>query len=83
VLCYTGQARVSGATIARVMAAYERGDPRVTDALPSDEDVAAAMARRCAREMQPAGGLLSNNWTHQQMLDPGCARPTWPGSRAR
>ncbi|HZI23002.1 MAG TPA: hypothetical protein VFD76_10810, partial [Gemmatimonadales bacterium] len=27
-LCYTGTSRVSGATIARVMAAYERGDQR-------------------------------------------------------
>src|SRR5207253_7540064 len=43
-LCYTGTSRVSGATIARVMAAYERGDLRVTGALRALKDVAAAMA---------------------------------------
>src|SRR5213079_1654719 len=30
VLCYTGRSRISGATIARVMGAYERGDREVT-----------------------------------------------------
>src|SRR5437899_11133317 len=43
-LCYTGHSRVSGATIARVMAAYERGDSRVTGALRAMKDVAERMA---------------------------------------
>src|SRR5207247_6878291 len=33
ILCYTGRSRLSGATIARVLSAYERGDARVTAAL--------------------------------------------------
>src|SRR5439155_1035676 len=44
VLCYTGRSRVSGATIARVMGAYERGDREVTGALRAMRDVADAMA---------------------------------------
>ncbi|HEX4574589.1 MAG TPA: hypothetical protein VH158_05610, partial [Gemmatimonadales bacterium] len=41
VLCFTGRSRVSGETIARVMAAYERGDRTVTGALRALKDAAA------------------------------------------
>src|SRR2546428_398771 len=76
VLCYTGRSRVSGATIARVMAAYERGDPRVTSALRAMKDVAAAMAEALrAGDVARVAMLLSNNWTHQQALDPGMRTP--------
>ncbi len=72
VLCYTGRSRVSGATIARVMSAYERGDRAVTGALEQLKDVAAAMveALRTA-DLAKVGALLSENWTCQQALDPG------------
>src|SRR5438128_12011703 len=69
VLCYTGRSRVSGATIARVMAAYERGDPRVTSALRAMKGVAAALA-----EALRAGGgarvrlLLSHHWRQPEAL---------------
>jgi len=53
VLCYTGRSRVSGDTIARVMAAYERGEPRVTGALRAMKDLAATMA-----EALRAGGSM-------------------------
>jgi len=49
VLCYTGHSRVSGATIARVMGAYERGDRAVTGALEGLRDAALGWRRRCAR----------------------------------
>ena len=76
VLCYTGRSRVSGATIARVMAAYERGDPRVTGALRAMKDVAAAMAEALrAGDVSRVATLLSDNWTHQQALDPGMRAP--------
>src|SRR2546429_9211604 len=76
VLCYTGRSRVSGATIARVMAAYERGDPRVTSALRAMKDVAAAMAEALrAGDVARAASLLSHNWTHQQALDPEMRTP--------
>ena len=71
VLCYTGRSRVSGATIARVMAAYERGDPAVTGALRALKDVAAAMAEALrAGDAARVAALLSENWSHQQTLDP-------------
>jgi len=76
VLCYTGRSRVSGATIARVMAAYERGDPRITGALRAMKDVAAAMAEALrAGDVARVAMLLSHNWTHQQALDPEMRTP--------
>ena len=72
VLCYTGRSRVSGDTIARVMGAYERGDPRVTSALRALKDVAAGMAEALrAADLVRVGALLSENWRHQQALDTG------------
>jgi len=72
VLCYTGRSRVSGDTIARVMGAYERGDARVTAALRALKDVAAGMAEALrAADLGRVGALLSENWRHQQALDPG------------
>jgi D-glycero-alpha-D-manno-heptose-7-phosphate kinase len=71
-LCYTGQSRVSGATIARVMAAYERGDSGVTTALRAIKDTAARMADALrAADLASVGALLAENWRHQQALDPG------------
>jgi len=76
VLCYTGRSRVSGATIARVMAAYERGDPRVTGALRAMKDVAAGMAEALrAGDATRVAALLSDNWAHQQTLDPRMRTP--------
>src|SRR5690242_5233582 len=40
VLVYTGASRFSGATISRVMQAYERGEPAVTSALHGLREVA-------------------------------------------
>src|SRR2546426_1166107 len=72
VLCYTGRSRVSGETIARVMGAYERGDARVTAALRALKDVAAGMVEALrAADLGRVGTLLSENWRHQQALDPG------------
>ena len=69
VLCYTGHSRVSGATIARVMGAYERGDRAVTGALEGLKDVALAMAEALrAADLARVGALLDENWTHQQAL---------------
>ena len=71
VLCYTGVSRVSGRTIARVIASYERGEPAVVRALRGMRDAAGLMA-----EALPTGDfariaeLLSRNWRFQQDLDP-------------
>jgi D-glycero-alpha-D-manno-heptose-7-phosphate kinase len=71
VLCYTGMSRVSGGTIARVMAAYERGDARVVAALRGLRELASRM-RAALREgcLEEVGRILAHNWELQQQLDP-------------
>jgi D-glycero-alpha-D-manno-heptose-7-phosphate kinase len=72
VLCYTGRSRVSGATIARVMARYADGEPAVGDALRRLKDTAHEMGEALrAADLARVGRLLSENWRHQQALDPG------------
>src|SRR6266852_9740426 len=71
-LCYTNKSRVSGDTISRVMGAYERGDGKVTGALHGLKETGNAMAEALrAADLARVGALLSENWKHQQALDPG------------
>lgn len=71
-ICYTNKSRVSGDTISRVMGAYERNDSTVTGALRALRDVGNAMADALrAADLARVGALLSENWKHQQALDPG------------
>ena len=71
VLCYTSASRFSGTTIDRVMRAYERGEATVANALHGLRDVAEAMAAALvAADSARVGELLSENWAHQQALDP-------------
>lgn len=71
VICYTGRSRVSGDTIARVMDAYDRGDPGVTAALRELAALTREMADALvAADLARVGGLLSANWAAQQRLDP-------------
>jgi D-glycero-alpha-D-manno-heptose-7-phosphate kinase len=76
VLCYTGASRFSGATIERVMRAYERGDASVARSL----DGLRAVADRVAETLRTAdftrlGALMSENWRHQQDLDAAMCTP--------
>jgi D-glycero-alpha-D-manno-heptose-7-phosphate kinase len=76
VLCYTGASRFSGATIARVMRAYEAQDPVVVGALERLRELAAEMAEALAAEdVARVGALLAENWRRQQALDPGMCTP--------
>jgi D-glycero-alpha-D-manno-heptose-7-phosphate kinase len=76
VLCYTGASRFSGATIERVMRAYERGDAAVSRSLDRLRGVAEATAEALlAADAARLGRLLSENWRHQQALDPGMCTP--------
>ncbi|HYT69967.1 MAG TPA: hypothetical protein VEK78_01215 [Gemmatimonadales bacterium] len=76
VLCYTGRSRVSGTMIARVMAAYERGDRAVMAALRALRDVAEGMVEALrAADLARVAALLSENWKHQQALDPEMCTP--------
>lgn len=76
VLCYTGASRFSGSTIGRVMRAYGRGDAEVATALFGLREVAERMAAAFhAGDLDRIGRLLSENWRHQQALDPGMCTP--------
>jgi D-glycero-alpha-D-manno-heptose-7-phosphate kinase len=71
VLCYTSASRFSGATIDRVMRAYEDGNPAVAAALHGLRRVAEEMADALvAADSVRVGQLLTKNWAHQQALDP-------------
>jgi len=71
-ICYTNKSRVSGDTILRVMGAYERGDSKVTGALRGLKETGNAMADALrAADLARVGALLTENWQHQQALDPG------------
>ncbi|MGH7568044.1 MAG: hypothetical protein ACREL9_03590 [Gemmatimonadales bacterium] len=76
ILCYTGVSRVSGQTIARVMGAYERGEPAVAGALRAMKQTAERMVEALrAGDAARVGALLSENWKHQQALDPDMQTP--------
>lgn len=71
VICYTGRSRVSGDTIARVMGAYDRGDPGVAEALRQLAALTGEMADALvAADLAKVGRLLTANWAAQQRLDP-------------
>jgi D-glycero-alpha-D-manno-heptose-7-phosphate kinase len=71
ILCYTTATRFSGATINRVMQAYENGDPEVARALHGIRGVAESMVGAlAAADAAQIGRLMSENWRHQLALDP-------------
>jgi D-glycero-alpha-D-manno-heptose-7-phosphate kinase len=75
-LCYTGDSRFSGNTIARVMRAYERGEPAVAGALDGLRAAAEAMGDALrGGDLARIGALLSENWRLQQRLDAGMSTP--------
>ena len=76
VLCYTGTSRVSGVTIARVMAAYDRADSTITGALRALKDVAGRMGEALrGADLSRVAKLLADNWTQQQRLDADMCTP--------
>ncbi|HYC31611.1 MAG TPA: hypothetical protein VEB59_04935 [Gemmatimonadales bacterium] len=76
VLCYTGASRFSGATIERVMRAYERGDASVARSLDGLRLVAERAAEALpAGDLARLGALMSENWRHQQDLDAAMSTP--------
>lgn len=71
-LCYTNKSRVSGDTISRVMHGFERGDRAITSALHGIKAAGEAMVEALRRaDLGRVAVLLSENWKHQQALDPG------------
>jgi len=71
-LCYTNKSRVSGDTISRVMQGFERGDRTITAALHGIKAAGEAMVEALRRaDLARVAAVLSENWKHQQALDPG------------
>jgi D-glycero-alpha-D-manno-heptose-7-phosphate kinase len=72
ILCYTGESRVSGDTIARVMRAFRSGDRQIVSALHRLAAIAEEMAEALVTgDTRRIGALLSENWREQQRLDTG------------
>jgi len=75
-LCYTGRSRISGTTIARVMDAYQRGDGGVRSALQGIKEAAQRMGEALrGGDLAKVGGILAENWRHQQALDSEMSTP--------
>lgn len=72
VLYYTGQSRLSGETNARMISAYEAGDPTVVGSLREVKAVAEAMYRALLGEdLDAFATLLNREWEARRLLAPG------------
>jgi D-glycero-alpha-D-manno-heptose-7-phosphate kinase len=77
VVAYTGESRISGATITAVLDAYRERAPHVVHALARMTDLAHAMAHAITNgSLDDLGELVGEHWTHQRDLHP---RITTPG----
>jgi D-glycero-alpha-D-manno-heptose-7-phosphate kinase len=71
VLCYSGQARLSGDIHDRVWGAYERGDATVGACLAELRDVALAMRDALVQgDFARVADLVNRNWAAQKRLHP-------------
>ena len=76
VLCYSGQARLSGDIHDRVWGAYERGAATVGACLAELRDVALAMRDALlAGDFAQTAGLMNRNWAAQKRLHPSITNP--------
>ena len=77
VVGYTGQSRISGATITAVLDAYRDRAPHVIQALARMAELARAMAGAIAAEsLDELGELVGEHWTHQRALHPRITTPS-------
>lgn len=71
VLCYTGQARLSGTIISTVMGAYKAGNPATVHALHRMRELAYEMKSALLKgDTDAVGPILLENWACQKALDP-------------
>lgn len=76
IVCYTGQSRVSSATIGRVMARFVAREAGEVAALEGLAALGIRMAEALeAGDEREVGDLWSANWQIQQRLDPGMQTP--------
>jgi D-glycero-alpha-D-manno-heptose-7-phosphate kinase len=77
ILCYSGQARLSGDIHDRVWGAYERGDGAVARHLRELRDIALAMRETLVEgDFAATAALLNRNWTAQKRLHPSLTNAT-------
>ena len=68
-LIYTGESRISGATITAVLGAYEAGDERVVGALARMKTLAQMMARHLEQgDVDAVGEAMHEHWQFQRSL---------------
>ena len=71
VVAYTGESRISGATITAVLGAYRERAPHVVRALARMAELARTMADAMAKgSLDELGELVDEHWTHQRALHP-------------
>ncbi len=71
VLVYSGESRLSGATITAVSDAYRAGDRVVVDALTRMKALAVEMADALVTgDLDALGALTGEHWIHQRALHP-------------
>lgn len=75
-LVYTGKSRLSGNIIARVMGAYQRNEPGVSEALRNISRAAIQMRDALlAEDLERVGEVLAFNWENQKRLYPEMTTP--------
>lgn len=76
-LVYTGQSRLSGNIISRVMGAYERGEKQTVEALHSLKRIAHdTKSALLSGDLEKFARLLDENWKNQKALDSSTTTPT-------
>jgi D-glycero-alpha-D-manno-heptose-7-phosphate kinase len=75
-IAYTGESRISGATITAVLDGYRDRVPRVVTALARMKALARQMIDALAREnIDALGALVGEHWEHQRSLHPKITTP--------
>jgi D-glycero-alpha-D-manno-heptose-7-phosphate kinase len=76
VLVYTGESRISGATISAVIDAYVARERHVVLALARMKGLATQMADALrGDDLDSFGALIDEHWTHQRALHPSITTP--------
>jgi D-glycero-alpha-D-manno-heptose-7-phosphate kinase len=82
VLCYSGQARLSGAANQRMIAAYEAGDEAVGAALRRIREIAREIYRALlAEDLRDLPALLNEEWECRTRLAGGLVTPGMAAQR--
>lgn len=71
-LLYTGESRISSATITAVLDGYRDRDSRVVSALHAMRELAVSMRHAiAASDIDTLAALVGEHWVHQRALHPG------------